>query len=172
MTEPVIVAWGVEALQPDRMYAFSDDPALVVRDTADVAAHFKPTGIWYSHGGEDSWMDWCCTEDCQIFLRRYLYRIELDYRDICQLRNQNDMEQFTEQFGEKEPGWEFIQNIDWAKVQKTYSGLEIIPYLWECRLNPNTHWYYGWDCASGCVWRKKAVTNIQLIGENPDVQPR
>ncbi len=42
--------------------------------------------------------------------------------------------------------------LEWDKVKDKYQGIIIAPYQWECRLALETCWYYGWDCASGCIW--------------------
>jgi hypothetical protein len=51
--------------------------------------------------------------------------------------------------------------IDWKKVAKEYSGIEICPYIGEQRLKFS--WYYPWDVASGCVWDNSAVKSINLV---------
>jgi len=57
--------------------------------------------------------------------------------------------------------------IDWEAVAKRYTGIEIEPYNWERRNSgPNNNysmsmlWYYGWDCASGCVWELDALVSF------------
>jgi hypothetical protein len=32
--------------------------------------------------------------------------------------------------------------------------------VWECRLDPAAAWYYGWDCASGCVWNLEVIADV------------
>lgn len=46
-------------------------------------------------------------------------------------------------------------SIDWPKIMKHYAACEINPYLYQRRLE--SAWYYGWDCASGCVWDRTAI---------------
>lgn len=58
-------------------------------------------------------------------------------------------------------GLRFHDYMNYGKVAEKYGGIEITPYLWEKRLN--SMWYYGWDCASGCVWDRSAVTGIRLF---------
>lgn len=48
--------------------------------------------------------------------------------------------------------------IDWKAVAKEYDGIEIDPYQYERRFSEGFLWYYGWDCASGCVWRPRGLT--------------
>ena len=56
-----------------------------------------------------------------------------------------------------------IRSIDWVKVRKLYDGVEIAPYQYKRRLHPNFSWYYGWDCASGVIWRPKDAV-VKYIG--------
>jgi len=52
--------------------------------------------------------------------------------------------------------------VDWEKISRQYSGIEINPYLWRRRLQGGM-WYYGWDCASGCVWNESAIKEVKLL---------
>ena len=54
-----------------------------------------------------------------------------------------------------------FDNMNYAKVAENYGGIEVTPYIWEKRLD--SMWYYGWDCASGCVWHRDAIKEIQLF---------
>ena len=51
--------------------------------------------------------------------------------------------------------------IDWIKVSKQYSGIEINPYQHSNRYT--SMWYYGWDVASGCIWKNDLIKNITKI---------
>ncbi|QBI98814.1 hypothetical protein SEA_BOBBY_184 [Mycobacterium phage Bobby] len=52
------------------------------------------------------------------------------------------------------PDW-----IDWGKVAADYGGIIIAPYQWSRRMDP--HWYYTWDCASGCIWNLEAIESLE-----------
>lgn len=54
----------------------------------------------------------------------------------------------------------FVIWLDWAAIGKLYDGIIIAPYLWERRLNGGAMWYYGWDCASGCIWNPRAISEV------------
>lgn len=41
-----------------------------------------------------------------------------------------------------------------------YDGIVITPYVWSMRLDRSAFWYYGWDCASGCIWNASAVAEL------------
>jgi len=53
-------------------------------------------------------------------------------------------------------------NINWPAVAEKYDGIIIAPYIWQRRLsdNPDHFWYYGWDCASGCIWNTEVIEEI------------
>ena len=62
--------------------------------------------------------------------------------------------------------------IDWTAVGKNHDAIVIAPYIWERRLD-GPMWYYGWDCASGCVWNATAVAELRPINtpETADSAP-
>ena len=164
----LLAQWGVAELDPSGLYTFSNDSALVLLDPRPPEGPhlFKPEGLWYTDAGEDSWPNWCAGEDCWQFLKPYLYRLELNHAAVLQLTTAEQLVEFTEQYRTGTTGWSRTYEIDWVQVWHQHSGIEIIPYQWDCRLSPMTHWYYGWDCASGCVWRADAIRSMTLVGTN------
>ena len=175
LVSSTIKQWGVQPGTRGELYSFSDDPDLKPYCTAVALPQdrlFKPHGVWYSDGQQDNWLNWCCGEDCQHFLRRYLYRLELDRTSMLVLKTEQDLKDFTQQYGTHELGWEFVREINWPQVQQRFTGIEIMPYQWNSRLEPATSWYYSWDCASGCVWQPEAVLACWRVGENTQVEPR
>jgi hypothetical protein len=50
--------------------------------------------------------------------------------------------------------------IDWPRVAERFDGVIIAPYQWKHRLE--LMWYYGWDCASGCIWNARAVSCFEV----------
>lgn len=56
--------------------------------------------------------------------------------------------------------------LDWLKVKQKYQGIIIAPYQWKCRMAQETKWYYGWDCASGCIWDLDCIDEFKLIEIN------
>jgi hypothetical protein len=65
---------------------------------------------------------------------------------------------FNKEFGVKT---HVFTQINWKKVSNSYGGIEISPYMWPARRELD--WYYGWDVASGCVWNKNVIQNIEKI---------
>ena len=55
--------------------------------------------------------------------------------------------------------------MDWGYLATQYQGLIIAPYLWDLRLF-GPAWYYGWDCASGCIWDLTAVESFSLVSSD------
>lgn len=123
----------------------------------------KPSGLWYGFG--TSWLDWCNLE-MPGWVCDYYYEIVLDQSKILTISSIEQFDQFEREFLSLS---EITDNrfalrlgkINWVKVSKLYSGIEIVPYLYERRLE--SMWYYGWDCASGCVWHSDAVIAIKKL---------
>lgn len=128
-----------------------------------VRATTKPQGFWVSdESAAQSWTAFCRSENYRaaFFERAHVVTLNRDHGMLV-LSGQSDLLSFTEQYGEERPGPR--QSIRWDKVSAIYTGILITPYVWECRLDtPASGWYYGWDCASGCIWDPSAVRSIEL----------
>jgi len=126
----------------------------------------KPQGLWLSVDGPWDWKAWC---ECENFwletlanrfvitLRRnarILYISTVDGLDWVNERAADSGVYDINRFG--------AHYIDWERVAGAYRGIIIAPYLWEARLDPRYSWYYGWDCASGCIWDAKAIAAVRL----------
>ena len=143
----------------------------------------KPRGLWVSvEGHGDGWSDWCKAEEFGQERFEYAYEVELakDAR-ILRLRTAADIQRFTKEYRDTEsevnkilgqstfrdvPG---TMDINWTKIAVKYQGIIIAPYVWELRLEPGYEWYYGWDCASGCVWNAEAIKSLKLIKQKVTV---
>lgn len=115
----------------------------------------KPHGLWYSCGNE--WVEWARTE-MPHKIGAYNYRLTLRTPSVLILNTEAKVLAFEKQYGRRGG-----DAIDWAAVSRTYAGVEICPYQWNLRMSSH-FWYYGWDVASGCIWRKGAVAKVELIG--------
>ncbi len=121
---------------------------------------YKPYGLWY--GIDNSWKDWCKSEMPEQFeLYKYLYELKINISKILQIRTLSGLRRFANKYKVMIDESNFISIINWFKVSKEYYGIEINPHLWRSMFNTNYIWYYGWDCASGCIWNKKAIKNIK-----------
>jgi hypothetical protein len=131
---------------------------------------YKPKGLWY--GIDWEWHKWCNSEGFDG-VGKNNFSLELDMEKILVIDSPDSLRNFTVRFGAF-PQW-MMQNgsfrgskdkfIDWEKVAKRYSGIEITPYLYKCRFE--FMFYYGWDVASGCVWNLNAIKSVTQTTENP-----
>lgn len=155
---------------------------LVVKDqrTEEYAGAFtKPRGLWVSVEGEYDWLEWCMNEEFNLGGFKYVYEVKLkETANILYLRSAEDIDSFTDKyitlggppgFVEKlieagiPPMESAAAKIDWNKVIKEYDGIVITPYCWERRMARHTTWYYGWDCASGCIWNINALDRARRV---------
>ena len=128
----------------------------------------KPRGLWFSCEGEDDWKRWCEAENfrsdrfseaSQIFIK--------EDANILLIDSVFGIDALTREFiaepGEGAASFLSSYFIDWGKVSETYQGIIISPYQWSRRLEGGASWYYGWDCASGCVWDYAAIEKIEKV---------
>jgi hypothetical protein len=136
-----------------------------------TSANFKPHGFWVSDESQpDSWSRWCRREHFQEQNLKYKTELDIELSEVLLIKSKRDMELF--QLAYRHPVVKDITlitffptqtgflSIDWSKVAKEHKGIIITPYLWEFRLNFDYMWYYGWDCAGGCIWD---LTCIKLV---------
>lgn len=109
----------------------------------------KPKGFWYDCDNE--WSNWVEFE-MPDWKGDYIYSVKLDHSKMKVIRSFDELKAFTSEYGSK-------GMINWQAVASRYSGIEICPYIWEARLLYD--WYYGWDVASGCIWRRDAIVAIE-----------
>ena len=128
----------------------------------------KPKGLWYGCEGQDqgsTWKDFITSEmnhGGMVGRYEWLYEIKINFEKILKIRTPWDMYALAENYGiTPRPAF---RTIDWQEVAKDYSGIEICPYQWDFRLNTDFIWYYGWDVASGCIWKEDAIKSVELIG--------
>lgn len=126
--------------------------------------HFiKPGGLWISKDGESSWDHWCASEEFGIGDHKYELTL-LKNNNLLHLCDYADLTNFTNQYKKADdPRFEGLGSmwIDWDRVKQGYQGLMIFPYCWEARLE--LMWYYGWDCASGCIWDLSCVDTFSYV---------
>lgn len=123
----------------------------------------KPKGLWVSVDGENDWPSWCQSEmpGWMDGVTRYRVALAAEPR-ILFLPTPFDLDLFTERFGrERDQRGCYAIYIDWPAVAAEYGGIIIAPYHWSRRMTDRTSWYYGWDCASGCIWNADAIARIE-----------
>jgi hypothetical protein len=115
---------------------------------------YKPKGLWYGING--GWREWCENESMDwVYKNNFL--VEIDTSNILVINNYQQLVGFSNKYFMNYHGL-LREFIDWERVSQEFYGIEIYPYIWQARLEFT--WYYGWDCASGCVWDKRAIKNI------------
>jgi hypothetical protein len=127
----------------------------------------KPNGLWVSVEGVDGWREWCESEGFERARLTVANIIELKPdANLLHLTSAQELDEFTNDYGilgtlaKSHPGLFTSPTIDWDRVAQKYQGIIIAPYQWSRRFAENTSWYYGWDCASGCIWNVDAIQNI------------
>lgn len=137
----------------------------------------KPEGLWVSvKGGDPDWPEWCESEDFRLEHLAVCTRVILaDNANIRIVNGEAELATFDEQYGtDYAYGYGSSvahRRIDWIKLAEDYDGLIIAPYVWACRLpwrtDEPTHryrisdWYYPWDCASGVIWKARAIAAFE-----------
>jgi hypothetical protein len=127
------------------------------------STHDKPRGLWVSVDGDYDWQSWCESKGFGIGPIRY--RVVLKSMDrVLQLTTSLEILVFTERYGHDSGRYSFQDvAIHWDEVAKEYAGIIIAPYCWELRMDERTNWYYGWDCASGCIWDSSVVESVTAL---------
>jgi hypothetical protein len=146
------------------------------------SGHPKPNGLWFDVN--EDWKRWC--EAAQFRLENLHYRHTvtiLDRSRILFLQRAKDIDVFTQKYSRNLSGRiQFLQSakdmdvftrrygcdlfgdiqkhfsnyIMWGEVAEKYSGIIIVPYF---RTRSGTYlWYYGWNCAGGCVWDTSVIS--------------
>jgi len=121
---------------------------------------FKPRGLWVSV--DDAWKSWCEDNEFNLADLAYPHVVTLapDANVLC-LKSAEDIDDFTRLYAYSRHGMGSCLYAHWDLVAAKYQGMIIAPHIWERRLCPATFWYYGWDCASGCIWDAAAVERIE-----------
>lgn len=165
--------------------AGNDDPAVVkyihwskkpllkvrtVKQRGDKLG-WKPLGLWFSVGdGADSWKDFCQGNDFN--LDSFEHATEITFRaaaKILRITNAKQLDAITEKHGSDCPympphlSYGKGYSIAWNVIAEQFDAIVIAPYIWSRRLHNGSHWYYCWDCASGCVWNADAIAALLPI---------
>lgn len=127
----------------------------------------KPIGFWVSVEGEDDWPAYVEREASPEWLR-WAYKVHVDPdAKILRIDSPEGIDLFhqayaTQTLYEREYTSQHRDwPIDWPMVAEDYDGIIIAPYQWSRRMSP--HWYYNWDCASGCLFTTEAINTVTLV---------
>lgn len=137
----------------------------------------KPVGFWVSVEGDYDWEWWCNAENFRVDHLQYVYEVTIkENASILHLRTCDEIKCFTIEYINKPS--DYIErliagdltfrevdtyDLDWVRVGAKYNGIIISPYQWDLRLSTETSWYYGWDCASGCIWNTDVIEKVTLV---------
>lgn len=132
-----------------------------------LSVEAKPVGLWVSVDGDDDWESWCTSESWGLDRLAVRHRVTLSpTANILHVSTVAQLDAFhTEYASALLPGRARCHFIDWPRVARSHDGIIIAPYQWSRRLHPVTAWYYGWDCASGCIWGPRAIASIEVIAD-------
>lgn len=141
-----------------------------VYDQKEQHIQCKPRGLWVSVEGEYDWEWWCESENFRLENLVVRYEVELkDNADILHLKTKEEIYKFTESYSMSTRSWDREHDtyeIRWDDLKIKYQGIIISPYQWDCRLAIGSSWYYGWDCASGCIWDLTCIKEFKLMERN------
>ena len=134
------------------------DPEFVYPNSHIASAVGKPVGLWVSDEspGMFGWKEWCEGETWNI--GGLAHRTEFALTPGHNVLIIDTPEALAAFDAEYSTGSKYIERIDWSVVAERYDGIIITPYQWEHRLS--MMWYYGWDCASGCIWNLSAIAPV------------
>jgi hypothetical protein len=162
-----------------RLVHYSAQPISCVRSVEQSSKlDMKPRGLWVSDDAcEDNWRTWCETENFSLGNLVYAHDVMLaESANILRLSGALDIDAFHDEWSRI--AFSDYRTIDWSAVARKYDGIIISPYIWNRRLDGRVHWYYGWDCASGCIWNAHAIASITSRAHPPsanrlaNLQPR
>jgi len=117
----------------------------------------KPRGFWWEVDGD--WRRWCADENYGRD-KGHLFEVDLGRSRILRITTVTQLDAFHVKWSQNlvHGHLHHLDFIRWDWVAEEWDGIEIAPYLWERRLHGPAHsWYYGFDCASGCVWNPVGV---------------
>lgn len=121
----------------------------------------KPRGLWISVEGEYGWKEWGTDNEYGCFD----YRFEVELVAGHNVLITDDLLGFHATYRRAPfPGREYpIEYISWVDVADEYQGIIIPTYHFEFRFDTRvSYWYYGWDCACGCIWDATAIASVSL----------
>lgn len=119
----------------------------------------KPKGLWYDL--DRSWIRFVGKRMPGWWSKngKHTYKVQVDLSKMIVIRNYKELVAFEKKYGTgsiaENDFW-----IDWPKVARDYSGIEIATFI---RKADDRNWYYVWDVASGCIWEKSALKNVEKV---------
>lgn len=155
----------------DELLHFASSHVRKVEDvTPGMASNGKPLGFWVSAGA--AWAEWCAIESFGDIGRSVVTRVHLaPSANILRIETVGELDNFHAEYARDRYEGRFAYPSycpDWKLVGERYDGIIIAPYQWERRLDTTvSNWYYGWDVASGCLWRSRAIASLEPLDVDP-----
>lgn len=134
----------------------------------------KPVGFWVSVAGEDDWPSWCRSEEFCVGSLKNCSRITLaEDAKVLLVSSPGQLIEFHRAFSIEDPDRPLLEGSDpftttfnrlhrpvvWSLVIERWQGVVFAPYLWSMRFD-GPSFYYGLDCASGCIWDLDAIKSV------------
>lgn len=148
-----------------RLVHYARKPLFSVYEAAQsTCPDMKPQGLWVSADDHDqNWREWCLSEEFGLDCLTHVHDVTLaPDANVLHLSGSNDILAFTAEYRDQSPTISDYFSINWQAVAERHDGIIIAPYMWSMRLDQRALWYYGWDCASGCIWNPRAVASVVL----------
>ena len=128
------------------------------------SAGAKPDGLWFSIGDGTDWIALCKKRHvengwCLDVLNCQTEIVFSESANILHLASAEDIDTFTAAYVMNSSA----MKIDWRRVAEKFGGIIIAPHCDERSNHARTRWYYHWEVASCCVWRKSAVKCLRLL---------
>lgn len=148
---------------------YSVEPLAAVRSVAqnntEVRGLYKPLGLWVSVDGDDDWPNWCDANTSPSFVERCTRTIVhlAKNANLLWLTTAETVVAFDRSYCTAPPDiiecGRYVRAPDWERVAQVWQGIIIAPYQWSLRCD--LMWYYGWGCASGCIWDAAAIERLE-----------
>lgn len=136
----------------------SPEESIKFKSTNTQRLAYKPNGLWYGIG--PSWVNWVRSE-MPHWETEHVFKVDIDESKMKIIRNYGDLLEFEKEYLVIPKEYYGFKMIDWVRVAKDYSGIEIAPYLYKARMKHM--WYYGWDVASGCIWGSGVIRKFKRL---------
>lgn len=157
-----------------KLYHYSHEPLTLDRwkenDEHYFEGNIKPRGLWVSADEyEQCWPEWCWSEDFGINNLANRHEVSIATERVVLLETPDAVLDFGNQYMRRGVlrHRESTMFLDWKRITQEWDGLVIVPYQFSLRLDMNAEWYYSWDVASGCIWRKRSILSIERTDDNP-----
>lgn len=114
---------------------------------------FKPNGLWY--GYDSNWVNWLDSFDYDV--KKNMIHIEINTTNLLTIKTFEELLSFIKSYIHEVNGNKCLRFIDWEKVTKDYSGIEILNYpvlksKYRALRLLGEVWFLLWDIDSGCIW--------------------